>query len=181
VEPDRGWMRAHAPEALEVLHAGASDDTIRAAEEALGRELPESYRRSVARHDGQQERWPSLIEFGFLMPLQDVVTRSRELEKWLEETRGDTCWWRRGWVPFVSRDGDYLSLDLAPRVDADRGRVWCFLHDNDPMHSVVASSYGAWLTRWADELEAGVFALDRAAGAGLLPRQPSVRSRLWPN
>lgn len=64
------WMDAHAPEASEVLHPGINDDSIERAERSSNSNCPSRFRRSLARHDGQEVRWPSLVEFGFLMPLQ---------------------------------------------------------------------------------------------------------------
>lgn len=177
------WMDANAPEALEVLRPGVNEESIDRAEEILELELPESVRRSLARHDGQEMRWPSLVEFGFLMPLQQVVDDSRRLAQWYEERSGATAadeWWRPGLMPFVSRDGDYLCLDLEPPKGRPPGEVWALLHDDEPARSRVAADFGAWLERWADELEAGVFYLDRGAGAGLLPHDRGRRSRLWP-
>lgn len=177
------WMDAHAPEAIEVLRPGINDASIERAEEILEFELPESYRRSLARHDGQEMRWPSLVEFGFLMPLQQVVDDARSLAELYEQRSAGAAadeWWRPGLIPFVSRDGDYLCLDLKPCAGRPRGEVWALLHDDEPARSRIAADFGAWLERWAGELEAGVFYLDRAAGAGLLPREPAKRSRLWP-
>ncbi len=175
------WMDAHAPEALEVLRPGASEDALETAEAILGAELPSSYRRSVARHDGQEMRWPSLIEFGFLMPLQRVIDDWRSLGESYDEGAALTGeeWWRPGLVPFVSRDGDYLCLELEPAEGRSRGEVWALLHDSEPPRSRIAADFDTWLERWADELEAGFFYLDRARGAGLLPR-PGRRSRLGP-
>ncbi len=118
-----------------------------------------------------------MIEYGILMPLREIVVYTRENEQQaVDEAAGDQAWWRRGWLPFVSRDGDYLSVALGSSGD---GEVWAFQHDMEPIHSVVAPNFETWLARWADELEAGVFELDRAAGAGLLPRDGKT-SRLWP-
>ena len=111
------WMDGRAPEALEVLRPGVNEESIDRAEEILELELPESFRRSLARHDGQEMRWPSLVEFGFLMPLQQVVDESRSLAESYEQRSGATAadeWWRPGLIPFVSRDGDYLCLALEP-------------------------------------------------------------------
>lgn len=177
------WMGANAPEALEALRPGAHEDTIRSAEAVLGLDLPESYQRSVARHDGQEVRWPSLVEFGFLMPLQRVVDEWHWLTQALEE-RPDVPeadpWWRPGLVPFVSRDGDYLCLDLDPPKARRGGEVWALLHDDEPVLSRVAVDFGTWLERWAGDLEAGVFHLDKAPGAGLVPRDGGTQSHLWP-
>lgn len=177
------WMGAHAPEALEVLRPGADDDSIRAAEDVLGLDLPESFRRSVARHDGQEVQWPSLVELGFLMSLQHMVDEWRSLTEWYEErsdfAEGD-AWWRPGLVPFVWRDGDYLCLDLHPPQGRARGEVWALVHDDEPPLSPVATDFGVWLERWADELEAGLFYLDRAPGAGLVPHDEEEQS-LWPD
>lgn len=172
------WMATHAAEALDALRPGVSETTLSAAEERLTVELPQSLRRSLRRHDGQEWRWPSLIGFGILMPLEKMVVTGRQNERWGvdEIAGGEDAWWRRGWVPFVSRDGDCLSVASG---SGGEGEVWCFRHDMDPMHSVVAPDFGTWLERWADELEADVFELDRAAGAGLLPRDGRT-SRLWP-
>jgi cell wall assembly regulator SMI1 len=172
------WMATHAAEALDALRPGVCATTLSAAEESLTVELPQSLRRSLRRHDGQEWRWPSLIGFGILMPLEKMVVTGRQNERWGvdEIAGGEDAWWRRGWVPFVSRDGDCLSVASG---SGGEGEVWCFRHDMDPMHSVVAPDFGTWLERWADELEADVFELDRAAGAGLLPRDGRT-SRLWP-
>ena len=49
----------------------------------------------------------------------------------------------------------------------------------DGDRSVVAPGFGTWIGRWAEELEAGVFVLDRAPGAALLPRDEREGTRLW--
>lgn len=173
------WMEANAPAAHAVLRPGASETAIRAAEQRADLQFPEALRRSLARHDGQEWGWPSLVEFGILMPLHEMVVRYRDNESaGVDEWEGheEEAWWRRGWFPFVSRDGDYLSLALGP---AGTGEVVCFQHDQEPIHSVVAPDFATWLERWADELVAGVFEVDRAPGAGLLPRADAT-SRLWP-
>jgi cell wall assembly regulator SMI1 len=176
------WMQRHAPEALDALRSGARASRIADAERALGFDLPDAFRRSLLRHDGQEWRWPSLIEFGILMPLDAIVEAAHLNEEYgIENVESDEhVWWRRGWVPFVSRDGDFLSLALGSSAQAAQGEVWCFLHDNDQMHSLIAPDFEAWLAAWADELEAGVFQVDRAPGAGLLPRAGQA-SRLWPD
>jgi cell wall assembly regulator SMI1 len=171
------WMSMNAPEALRVLRPGASEARVRAAEKRLALTVPEAFRRSLARHDGQE--WgPALIEFGSLMSLEEIVTSSRDNERYGidEAASADEAWWRRGWLPFVARDGDYLSLARGPR---GQGEVWCFLHDNEPVHSIVAPDFTTWLKRWAAELEAGVFEWDDAPGGGLAAREGRT-SRLWP-
>lgn len=175
------WMDSHAPEALDVLRPGVDDESMDRAEEILELELPESFRRSLARHDGQEVRWPSLVEFGFLMPLQQIIDDSRALAELYDERSGATAadeWWRPGLMPFVSRDGDYLCLDLKPPKGRPHGEVWALLHDDEPVRSRIAADFDAWLERWAHELDAGVFYLDRAAGAGLLPRRRKAISSL---
>lgn len=176
------WFDAHAPSASEVLRPGMNDASIESAEQILELEFPEGFRRSLARHDGQELRGPSLVEYGFLMPLQQIVDDSRRLAKWFDERPRAAAaeeWWRPGLIPFVSRDGDYLCLDVEPPEGRPRGEVWALLHDQDPTRRRVAPDFDAWLERWADELERGVFQLDRAAGGRLLPREPAKRSRLW--
>ena len=177
-----GWMEREAPAAREALRTGLNDRSINAAEEVLGLDLPEPYRRSLARHDGQETRGPALVDSGYLLPLQQVVWETRSLGTWHEQTRNAAeapGWWRPGLIPFVSRDGDYLCLDLKPRPGRRPGEVWALLHDDDPPRSRVAPDFDAWLERWADELDAGVHHPEGAAGADLVPRSEGRQSRLW--
>ena len=140
-------------------------------------QFPAALRQSLARHDGQHWGWPSLIDLGILMPLQQIVDYTRQNEQHgVDEAAAGEEWWRKGWLPFVSRDGDHLSVALGASGD---GEVWAFQHDLDPIYSVVAANFETWLARWADELEAGIFELDRSPGAGLV-RRGGRTSRLWP-
>ncbi len=132
-------------------------------------------RRSIARHDGQIWGQPTLVDSGILMPLQQIVDELRTIEEAIDD---GADWWRRGWLPFVARDGDYLSVDLAPEGSPLRGRVWSFLHDNDPLHAAMAPDLTTWLMRWADELERGVHTPDPVS-SDLAPRGGRA-SRLWP-
>ncbi len=136
--------------------------------------FPDALRRSIARHDGQDSGQPTLVDSGILMPLQQIVDELRTIEEAMDDGAG----WRRGWLGFVSRDGDYLSVDLAPGGTPRYGRVWSFLHDNDPLHAVMAPDLTTWLMRWADELERGVHTPDPVS-SDLAPRGGRT-SRLWP-
>jgi len=110
-----------------------------------------------------------------------VIEQSRALAQhpWAEECPEDP-WWRPDLVPVVSRDGDFICLDLDPPQGRPSGEVCVLLHDDEPTFRRVAPDFATWLERWASELESGVFALDRAAGAGLLPRDSAQPSQLWP-
>src|SRR5262249_39429588 len=47
------WLRQHAPAVLDSLRPGATEETLRAAEEAMGVKLPADVRQSYRIHDGQ--------------------------------------------------------------------------------------------------------------------------------
>ena len=120
------WLREDAPEAFAALREGVAASDVDAAEERLGLAFPQALRESLLRHDGQEWRWPSLVEFGVLMPLEHVVDNAElNTKAGIDDARAeDEIWWRRDWIPFVSRDGDALSVAVE-----SGGEVWCFQHD----------------------------------------------------
>jgi cell wall assembly regulator SMI1 len=68
----------------------------------------------------------------------------------------------RGWIPLTyDSGGNHIGVDLNSGPKGTRGQVIVFGRD-DEFHTVLALSWGQFLTDLADELEAGNFRLDLA-------------------
>ena len=168
---DRMWERVEAllgkhPQALSLLASGADEGAIHETERKLGLTLPEPFKQSVARHDGQLFELPWLVGGGRLLPLDDILeewktwndlARTSELEDEDDEpVRADrgvaAVWWSRGWVPIVDRDGDQLCIDLAPTAGGRAGQVITLWHEVG-VRERVAHDFQEWLGLWAADLE----------------------------
>lgn len=164
------WLSHNAPSVLQSLRGGATERDIRALESAFGGPLPGEYRESLLRHDGQV-----LDEFGCspgfiyglnLYPIAKAVSRWQGWSELLGERIGQDVsietngpvrpvWWDRLWIP-IADDGNnnYCCLDLSPANGGQFGQViqvWSQEH----RRRVLAGSFRDWMTRFADELEAG--------------------------
>jgi cell wall assembly regulator SMI1 len=162
------WLSANAPAAAALLRPAATPSEIAAAEVALGRPLPPDFLASVRRHDGQVDTI-ELFDGWKLLSLAGIVDYWQMLDGLLQagtfdtgesiETRGSVqpVWWTSAWIPaLVNVSGDVLSLDVEPTQGGNVGQVVLFRHD-DPRRDVVATSFAAWLTELAEDLEAGSY------------------------
>jgi cell wall assembly regulator SMI1 len=182
------WLTAHAPDVLESLRPGATEEAIRAAEEEMGVTLPDDVRSCYRIHDGQQPvlvnvtYWPGLRTVpGFLYGdpwrgLRDMVEYWRDLKSLLGDFAGISSsprgpirsdWWHPKWLPVTKwgGGGDLRCLDLAPKSRGKVGQVISWYHD-DPARGVLAKSFTEWLAAFARDLERGQYttAPDRTPG-----------------
>ena len=148
------WFAAHHPLGTGALSPGASEEALRALEEVIGRPVPAPLRRSLARHDGQGEGVTAIAEGHELLGAAEIAdewTMMREISDDLDEPMDD--WWRPSWLGFTA-DGSGNGLVL----DADTGEV--LFRDHEDSASEEARRFEGWLTRWAEELEAGEQVVD---------------------
>jgi cell wall assembly regulator SMI1 len=150
------WLEEHHPCGADVLRAGAGEEAIAAVETAEDVRFPDALRRSLARHEGQAQIAGGLAEGFRLLDLQGIASDREAMRALVEDDDDlDEDWWSEAWVPFASDGaGQLLCVDIA-----HEGRVLLFEHDDWP-RPVEAADLAGWLTRWADELEAGEQVLD---------------------
>lgn len=163
------WLSANAPQLLDELPEGASEDDIHGVESALGIELPADLRDSLAIHDGDDDVG---IAIGWCL-----LSTTQIVESWLfwHEFMGTSepspgvpdkgvapVWWSDGWIP-VSQNmsGDYDCVDLAPDEAGNSGQVIRVWHDK-PQRQVQAASFRDWLEQLADGFESGRYVYDSA-------------------
>ena len=174
------WLRENDPDTLAALRPAATPAEIAATEAHLGVTLPDDLRASYLIHDGQQGLTdsmdlPGLIEGWELLSLAGVRD---EWTIW-KDLRDDGTfegsasapvgpirpeWWNARWIP-LTRDGGGNShcLDLDPAPGGGVGQIITMWHDDDT-REIVAPSFGAWLTQFADELDAGEYAYSEEYG-----------------
>jgi cell wall assembly regulator SMI1 len=175
------WLSANAPEVLASLRPGASDEQIRAAEAVMGLALPDDVSECYRIHDGQEVTEGRQFPLDFLNGLgwnslaSMVASRRAQAEL---AARGDFIEYEGStseylvrpryhprWAPLVQ--GMWGRLGLAFEgldLDEPGGRIVISFREAD-LRGVVASSFREWLTRFVEELEAGVWEFE--AGVGL--------------
>lgn len=84
--------------------------------------------------------------------------------------RGSTK--KPGPAPFGNGDG--LYVELAPGPTGQPGQLVSFWHEDESMNELVAPGWLAYLSAFADDLEAGKYFLN---GQGLLKTSDSLTSQ----
>jgi cell wall assembly regulator SMI1 len=164
------WLAAKAPNVLESLQPGATEEAIRAAEAEIGVALPDEVRACYRIHDGQgaADPWePPGFLYGWAWnSLAEMVDDWRMHKELLEagsfgENEGCSndpiraLWYHTAWIPITNSTFGYCHcLDLAPESGGHVGQVITWCHDV-PTRYLQARSFGEWLIRFARELEAG--------------------------
>ena len=147
------WFAQHHPRGTDALAPGASEETLRAAEAVIGRPIPAPLRRSLARHDGQAEAVGAVTEGHELLGADDIAGEWTMLKEIVDQDGPLDDWWRPSWVGFTA-DGSGNGYCL----DADTGEV--VFRDHEDSASPETRRFEGWLTRWAEELEAGEQVVD---------------------
>lgn len=185
------WLAAHAPDVLESLAPGATDEQIRAAEEAMAVTLPDDVRACYRIHNGQR---PVLVNVTYWAGLRCVpaflhgenwASLDRMVHQWRmkkELLDGGTFdgissrptgpirsdWWHPKWLPVTEDTTGYVKcLDLAPSSGGDVGQVIFWCHD-DAGRGVLATSFTAWLKNFTYALEAGQYVTAPTRTPGLI-------------
>lgn len=173
------WLRVHAPEILDALRPGASQQQISSFEQAAGLTLPKDVRETYRIHDGQEESYPGPIvgePFDPLQESQTIIGLYRKMCDEYELADADceldaSCTsypvdaircryfnWR--WIPIGDWDGNAYGIDLDPGPNGVSGQVINFGRDEEQKY-VLALSWAHFLEDIADELEAGNLVITR--------------------
>lgn len=167
------WLAPNVPQVFAALRAGATEEQISALEARIGARLPNDARQSFAIHDGSGDF--GLVNTNDLLSLEGAAGEWSLWKSVLDN--GDfngfqaepgpgvrDGWFRTAWLPLTyDGAGNHACLDLDPAPGGKVGQVIEFWHDaND--REVVATSFGAWLSKFADDLEAGAYKVDAKHG-----------------
>lgn len=168
-------------EVLDCLRPGATDAEIQQTEAFLGIIFPDDVKVSYHLHNGSNGKEMigdpvqrvyhlySLAEIIMDWQLQKSRTDeyqedediSFELNLSVRCCPNRSWWWHPKWIPFLANQkGVRLCLDLAPGPAGQIGQIIALDFDSGDIHPpVVATSWQAFLSTFADDLEAGDYSL----------------------
>lgn len=159
--------------ALRDFQPGAAEEEIQAAETALGIAFPEEVRASYRIHNGRMWLADPDQNLRRLCSLQEMVDTWEMMKKyangrkekvaddWLDGTgqpilvRVET--WNVKWIPLLNSDGNIVCLDLAPTPHGYLGQIIDSDPENGTYHRWLAPNWQAFLSTFADDLEAGEY------------------------
>lgn len=173
------WGREKAPNMLEDLNPGASDEELGELQTALGRELPESFLQSLKVHNGESDGWPCKVfaDMGAYLPCSQIVENWQmrvqiagqigvdfSAEERAEQIRDGIIFvdglvipeaFNPAWVPIMDSNGDvFWALDFAPAEGGTPGQIiQVDLEGCD--WKVIATSFDEFFSNYVNSLEAG--------------------------
>src|ERR687886_241671 len=162
------WLAENAPNMLDNLQPGATDELIHQAESFMGIELPEDVKAHYRIHNGERtEVDGGLLEGFWWLPLEEVMVHWKFwkgiLDEETEEIEGEphgpikTNWWNLKWIPITTNNaGDYYCLDLDPAPGGEMGQIISAWHEG-AVRYLVTNSFQSWLEILADDLESGKY------------------------
>ena len=170
------WLAANAPEIINKLQPGATDEAIAQAEKLLEIEFPEDVKASYRIHNGQDRKKSGIFQGWSFLSLEEII---KEWESWKrllddgtfdeEEEEGTyygcasdglirtDMWWNPKWIPITAElGGDNYCLDLDPAPEGQVGQIIIMCHD-DGYRELVANNFREWLEQLATDLEGGKY------------------------
>ena len=162
------WLDTNAPDVKKSLNPGATDKDIADAEADLGVSLPDDVKASYKIHNGQVEYDMGFINSREFLSLNRIVD---EWSVWNDLLQGGDFsgangepdagikddWWNARWIPLTyDGSGNHDCLDLDPAPGGNVGQMIEMWHD-DADRALLAPSFTEWLTKFADDLEAGEY------------------------
>lgn len=171
------WLQANTPWIYERLGPPATEEELRAAEEAMGWTLPEEFKESYRIHNGHiaDHLWRKgrgafwgIRPSGFLYDAEDFKRLDLITDDWrgLHRSRFPIVMEfpcnvegpikpeseYRSKIPIASAANLTYYLDMDPAEGGQVGQVIRYTYD-DVRAIYVAPSYGSWLTMMAHALE----------------------------
>lgn len=164
------WLAANAPEMLEALNPGASDNDIADTETFLGVTFPDDVRASYKIHDGQLPDQPGLLDAREFLSLERIRDEWKVWKELLDGGDFDGInsephegikndWWNPAWIPLTyDGAGNHDCLDLDPAPGGKVGQIIEMWHD-DAERVLVSPGFKPWLQEFAVGLEAGDYVM----------------------
>ena len=144
------------------LRPGASEADLKAAEAALGQQLPEEWREFYRLHDGENDDSQGVFGGMGWLPLAEMV---RNWQSWMDllpeyQEEGQHYsvppgaiqehYIDRGWIP-IAHDfgGNHLGIDLNPGPQGQMGQIINFGRDQEIKRVISKNPADLW--RFVDE------------------------------
>lgn len=169
----KAWMTKNgAPLLVKNLAKGAKPVRLRNAARHFGFPIPAELQALWSLHDGQREEMNGFVRSLDFLGTKEALARKKNLAPFvtfLVEGRAEYPheWKESGvandeanpdlWIPIAARDSDFIA------VSAVTGRVFTVGKDAPSLH-LLAPSVSAWLTKYADDVEAGKYEVAEGFG-----------------
>ncbi len=159
-----------APEILNNLNDGVTDEEVKNLESLLNAKLPIDFIAFYKIHNGQETESAGLIECEELLSFDRIIDEWKVWKDLLdskdfEDDNGPYTstpengiknnWWNALWIPITyDGSGNHYCLDLDPEKGGNYGQIIRMWHD-DPARSLEALSFKEWITYYKDKLVDG--------------------------
>ena len=185
IERILSWAKENSPQTLANLNGPASKSDLDLIESEFGLPLPDGFRELWGTFDGDGEAWLAIFGNGNQMlsckgllehyKLEQEIGKSlydpsmHKVAFWKDRVAGHVIFVKGAvkplmlhpkWLPFTCMNGDVIRyFDFDPAPGGTPGQVI----EVDPegcAYQVVAQSMEAFLSSYAEDLEAGMYAAD---------------------
>ena len=170
------WAGANAPDILSDLNPGATPEQITALESELGTALPDTFKTSLAVHNGENDGWPCrvFVNHGAYLSTSRIVEEWRQRQQFGEDIEEDPDelsqlgvisidgpvhpkLFSPSWVPFLECNGDvFWAMDFSPAAGGTAGQIievdW-----EGCSWKVVADSFAEFFENYVTAIERGEY------------------------
>lgn len=162
------WLMVNAPDILNDLLPGATEEEIFSAQEHMSINFPEDVKTSYLIHNGQLGMSDPLMGEWQLLSLKDIQIQWDGLKELFDAGqfanvqsepigRVQADWWNIKWIPLAYNGaGDLYCLDLEPASGGEVGQIISYLHIEEE-RECVADNFLSWLNGFANDLEVGKY------------------------
>jgi len=169
---------------IDTLNNPASQHDLEQLESSIGQELPKDFKEFYSIHNGQKWTHLNLFDGDRLLPLDEILQEWNtwnsvlpDINEVTQKQFGEPVtstpelgikndWWNKSWIPVTSNGcGDNYCIDLDPTNEGTKGQIIRMLHD-DANRELIASSFSAWISKYVDDLESGVYETSDDVGWG---------------
>ena len=172
------WGNRNAPEMLEDLNTGASEEQIAALEAELGQPIPSEFRESLLIHNGESDGWPCKVfaNYGAYLGTESILENWKQRKEIAAEVGNyedqmpdqeqqirDGIIFVEGpvrpklflpeWIPIMDCNSDvFWALDMNPVEGGISGQIIAVDWEGCSW-MVIADSFGSFIRNYAQELE----------------------------
>lgn len=149
------WLRLNRPDYYLHLLPGATDSEINKVEEALGVQLPASFKAFLKWKNGQDDDTKFLENYS-LVSCNGILALWNSLNSWQEDGTFEVeNWWSRYWVPFLyDFTGNHVCIDTKGFLNGKPGQVIDYWHD-EYSRDIIHESFYKWLETVVLAMESG--------------------------
>lgn len=164
----KNWYKLNAPQRLEDLMEGISEDELINLEQKIGISLPEEYKASLKNHNGEcyisdYNYLNGELAFDKWLMMKELYEEG-EFEglqiNYPEKNIIQNKWWDLKWIPFAEDSGgNMICIDMNPALKGVKGQIIYWEANEGPIPSKY-KSFLDWLESYKNDLYNGLYEVD---------------------